>query len=390
MFPFVRKHPFDLPPAYAAIRADEGICPVRLTFDDTKVWIVTRYEEACTVLGDARFSSDFERPGFPRRMTVRPPGPGTFIRMDPPDHTRLRRALTNEFKPKRVESLRPAIQQIVDSLIDGLTELRAPVDLVQMFALPLPSLVVCELLGVHYADRGFFHRCVRTIGMQDVSLEERTAVRERLSSYIDGLVSEREAEPKHDLLSRLAQHRADTGDLSREEVVGIATLLLIAGYETVANMIGIGLAVLLHNRDQLADLRADPGRMPAAVEELLRYQTVIQYGLRRAATADVHIGRTLIRADEGVIVLLDSANRDGSEFTDPDRFDIGRGVGHHLAFGFGVHQCVGQLLARLELEVAWSSLLRRLPGLRLAVPIDEVKFRHEMFVYGVHELPVTW
>jgi cytochrome P450 len=167
-------------------------------------------------------------------------------------------------------------------------------------------------------------------------------------------------------------------------------LLLIAGYETIANMIALGTVSLLHHRDQFEKLLADPSRLSQAIEEMLRYQTVIAFGLRRAVTADVEVGGQLIRKGEGVIVLLDAANRDGSAFPEPDRFDIERKVDHHLAFGFGLHACVGQLLARLELSVLWSTLLRRIPTMRLASTLEELPFRREAFVYGVHELPVTW
>lgn len=389
-FPMKRGCPLDLPPEYARLRKEAPVARARLAFDGTEVWIVTGYREACAVLEDPRFSSDGVRPGFPRPMTMKPPPPGTFIRMDPPDHTRLRIAIAAEFKPNRIENLRPAVQSIVDKLLDDITALTPPVDLVDKFALPLPSMVICELIGVPYADRDFFHERVRVIGLQGASRTRHGEVREELEAYLFSLAALREKEPEDDLLSRLITRHRQVGDITREEAVGIATLLLIAGYETLANMIALGTVVLLENPDRLEDLRREPAKLAGAIEELLRYQTVIMFGLRRVATEDLEIGETPIRAGDGVIVLLDAANRDEAEFPDGDRFNMCREANHHLAFGHGIHACIGQPLARLELEIAWATLLRRISTLQLAVPLAEIPFRDATFVYGVHKLPVKW
>lgn len=391
-YPMTRGCPLDLPPQYHELRAERPVAKVRIDFDGSEVWIVTKHELACSVLSDQRFSSDFSTPGFPRKLTPAPPIPGTFIRIDPPDHTRVRGALAAEFKPRRVEAMRPAIQEIADKLFDDLLAGPKPADLIEALALPFPSMVICELLGVPYADREFFHARIRVIGIQKKSLERHAEVRAELERYIEDLVGrrERETEATTDILGRLIARQRQVGDISRAEVVGIGTLLLIAGYETIANMIGLGTVALLHHREQFEQLVADPGKVSQAIEEMLRYQTVIAFGLRRAATADVEVGGQLIRKGEGVIVLLDAANRDADAFPEPDRFDIQRKVEHHLAFGFGLHACVGQLLARLELTVLWSTLLRRVPTMRLVPALTELPFRREAFVYGVNELPVTW
>lgn len=389
-FPMKRGCPLELPQEYARLRQESPVARVRLAFDGSEVWIVTGYREACAVLEDPRFSSDGVRAGFPRPMTMKPPPPGTFIRMDPPDHTRLRIAIAAEFKPNRIENLRASIQRTVDKLLDEITALTPPVDLVDKFALPLPAMVVCDLLGVPYADRDFFHERIRVIGLQSASRSRHGEVREELEAHLFALAAIKEKEPEDDLLSRLIARHRQVGDITREEAVGIATLLLIAGYETLANMIALGTVVLLENPDRLEELRRGPAKLAGAIEELLRYQTVIMFGLRRAATADVEIGGTLIRAGEGVIVLLDAANRDEAEFSDGDRFNMCREANHHLAFGHGIHACIGQPLARLELEIAWATLLRRIPTLQLAVPLAEIPFRNETFVYGVHKLPVKW
>ncbi|MEV6862103.1 cytochrome P450 [Streptosporangium subroseum] len=388
-YPMSRTCPLDPPSDYGRLRAEHPITRVRLDFDGSDVWLVTRHEDARAVLGDANFSSDFSTPGFPARLTSQPPGPGTFIRMDPPDHTRLRRLLVPEFTRRRMEALRPAIQRIVDELIDAMAGRTPPVDLVEALALPLPSQVITELLGVPYDDRDFFHETTRLMGDQNVDPERRLKVRNDLRDYLDRLVAVKEEQPADDLLSRLAQGRQEAG-VSREEIVGIATLLMVAGYETVANQIAVGTVALLQNPGELAGLQSGPERLAAAVEEVVRHQTVIDYGARRAATADVEVGGRLIRAGEGVVVVLASANRDEERFGDPDRLDLCRDASDHLSFGYGVHQCMGQLLARVQLQVVWETLFRRIPSLRLAVPVEKVPFRYDMFVYGVHELPVTW
>ncbi|GAA4092605.1 cytochrome P450 [Nonomuraea soli] len=388
-YPIARSRPLDPPPEYQLFRTGRPITRITLDFDDSVVWLVTRYEDARTILGDPRFSSDFSTPGFPARLTAQPPGPGTFIRMDPPDHSRLRRLLLPEFTRRRVQEMRPAIQRIADSLIDDMAGASPPVDLVESLALPLPSQVITELLGVPYEDREYFHFTTKTIGDQSVDPEERMKVRNDLKTYLDELVAGKEARPVDDMLSRLGQRREEAG-VSREEVVGIATLLMVAGYETIANQIGVGTLVLLEHPERVEELRRDPDKLPAAIEEIIRHQTVIDYGARRAATADVEVGGELIKAGEGVVVVLASANRDEEIFHDPDRLDFDREQRDHLSFGYGIHQCMGQLLARTQLEAAWSTLFRRIPGLRLAVPVEKVPFRHDMFVYGVHALPVTW
>jgi len=381
--------PLDPAAGFGRLREQQPISRHRLDFDGSVVWLVTRYDDARTVLGDPRFSSDFAKPGFPARLTSQPPGPGTFIRMDPPDHTRLRRLLVPELVRRRVDQLRPAIQRIVDELVDDLLDGPSPADLIERLALPLPSRVITELLGVPYADRAFFHETTKVMGDQNIGPERRLQVRNELKDYLDKLLAEKEAQPADDLLSRLARQRHEAR-VSREEVLGIATLLMVAGYETVANQIGVGTIALLENPGQLAAAKADPARISAVVEELVRHQTVIDYGARRVATEDIEVGGQLIRSGEGVVVSLASANRDAAVFAGADALDVGREQHDHLSFGYGPHQCVGQILARAQLEAAWSTLLRRVPTLRLAVPLDEVPFRFDMFVYGVHALPVAW
>lgn len=388
-YPMPRTCPLDPAADLGRLRAAQPVSRVRLDFDGSVVWLITRYEDAKTVLADPRFSSDFATPGFPARLTAQPPGPGTFIRMDPPDHTRLRRALIPELVRARVKELEPVIAGHVEQLTDRLLAGPTPTDLVEEFALPLPSQVITDLLGVPYQDREFFHQTTKVMGDVHVDGQTRMKVRNDLRAYLDELIAGKEAEQPDDLLGRMSRRRSEAG-LSREEVVGIATLLMVAGYETVANQIAVGTVALLAEPGRWAALAADPAKLPAAVEELVRHQTVTDYGARRAATEDVEVAGQLIRKGEGVLVSLAAANRDESVFPDPDRLDLDREFVDHLSFGFGLHQCVGQVLARAQLMAAWSTLLRRIPGLRLAVPVDDVPFRNDMFVYGVHALPVEW
>jgi cytochrome P450 len=385
--------PFDPPPALRALQAEAPLTRVRL-WDGSTPWLVTRYAEQRALLADPRISADTVRPhyphlGAPRRARAKQDQ--TFIGMDDPEHARLRRMVTAPFAIKRVEALRPAIQRIVDGLIDDMLAGTTPVDLVQAFALPVPSLVICELLGVPYADHEFFQANSAILINRGSTLDQLTGAQERLVGYLDELVGEKLADPGDDLLSDLAQ-RVKAGELSRHDAAAMARLLLVAGHETTANMIALGTLALLQRPDQLAALREsdDPTQIAAAVEELLRFLTIVHSGRRRVALQDIEIDGQTIRAGDGVVLANDIANRDESAFADPDRLDIHRDARHHVAFGFGVHQCLGQPLARVELQVVYGTLYRRIPTLRLAVDLDQVRFKHDGAVYGVYELPVTW
>lgn len=384
-----RECPLDPPPEFTQLRAS-----LRLPYVDMKnghkAWLVTRYEDVRAVLRDARFSANHDRPGFPQMGPVdRAVRPGTFAHMDPPDHTRLRRILAPEFMPKRVEALRPRIQQIVDELIDQLGNTAHHVDLVESLALPLPSRVICEMLGVPYKDHQFFQDHTRNLMSQATSGTASNSSFEELMSYLDRLVTLKAHEPGEDILSRLGD-RVHDGTITHREAVGMAILLLFAGHETTANMLGLVILALLKHPVQLAQLRADPSLISGTIEESLRYLTIIHTGIVRIATEDVTIGGQLIRAGEGLILALASANRDDGVFGDPDIFDIHRDASSHATFAYGIHMCIGAHLARAELQIAALSLIQRLPELRLAVPFDQVPFRHDMFIYGVHSLPVAW
>jgi len=386
--------PFDPPPALRALRAQAPVTRVRL-WDGSYPWLVTRYADQRALLADPRLSSDSRLPGFPHEnagMRARRRVGRTFVNMDDPEHARLRRMVTAPFMIKRVEALRPAIQRLVDDLIDQMLAGPHPVDLVQAFALPVPSLVIGHLLGVPYTDHGFFQRTSKVLINRNTSADVAGHAQETLTDYLDRLIADKLAHPADDLLSRLAVERVSTGELSQRELAVMASLLLIAGHETTANMIALGTLALLQHPDQLAELRASTDRVliSSTVEELLRYLTIVHSGRRRVALADIEIDQQVIRAGEGVILATESGDRDEQAFTDPDTLDLLRDARAHVAFGFGVHQCLGQPLARVELQVVYGTLFRRIPTLRLATDLTDIPFKNDAGVYGVYELPVTW
>jgi cytochrome P450 len=386
--------PFSPPSALLALQAQAPLGKVRL-WDGKTAWLVTRRDEQRALLGDPRISRDSARPDYPHSSVAgreRGTVGRSFIGMDDPEHARLRRMVTGRFAVKRVEALRPAIQRIVDDLIERMLARPKPVDLVQTFALPVPSLVICELLGVPYADHEFFQAVAATLVSRESSAEAARDANGKLLDYLERLIADKLANPGDDLLSELASGHVKTGELTGREAAGTGVLLLIAGHATTANMIALGTLALLEHPGQLSALRdaEDPKLVAGAVEELLRYLTIIHSGLRRVALAEIEVGDQTIRAGDGVIMAVDAGNRDEQAFADPERLDIQRDAGGHLAFGFGMHQCLGQPLARVELQVVYGTLYRRIPNLRLATDLEHVPFKHDEVIYGVDELPVTW
>ncbi|NBE54505.1 cytochrome P450 [Streptomyces sp. YC537] len=385
--------PFDPPRQITQARETRPVSPMRFP-DGHEGWLVTGYEAVRRLMADTRFSSrqdigvphvPYDTPGMPAPTEPSPQVPGLFIAMDPPDHTRLRRKLTGAFTVKRMKQLEGHITEIVERQLDEMAQLAPPVDLVKEFALPVPSLVICELLGVPYADRETFQRHSAKFLEKDVNLEEKMAAWTGLSTYLAELVVSKRADPGEDILSDLARDE----DLSVEELTGIGFLLLLAGHETTANMLALGTFALLEHPEQLAQLRAAPDLMPGAVEELMRYLSIADI-FYRYATEDIELGGETIPEGSTVVVSLLAANRDPLRFEDPDALDIHRTARGHVSFGHGVHQCLGQQLARIEMRAGFESLIRRFPTLRLDVPAAEVKVKSDMNIYGVHALPVTW
>ncbi|MFF5724111.1 cytochrome P450 [[Kitasatospora] papulosa] len=389
--PFHRDaSPLDPPTVYAGWRTEGPIRRIAQA-NGEPAWLVTRYDEMREVLGDPRMSSDVTRKGFP---SPRPEEPrqtvGNFTQMDQPEYGKVRRTLTRTFMVKNIDRMRPRITELTHQLLDDMERRPRPVDLHEHFARPLPSYLICELLGIPHADRGLFMANASTIG--DMQLDEGTAFSARtdIAEYMMQFVEEKERDPGDDLLSDLVVNRLRTGELTRREIAGMAALLVINGHESSASMIGLSAITLLRHPDQLQRFVTQPEVVPAAVDELLRFLSIVHVGLRRVATEDVKIGGVTVREGEGLILPIHVANRDPSAFDAPDELDIDRKSRHHLAFGHGLHKCIAQYLARVELQIALPALFQRFPGLRLAVPLDEVSFREENVVYSVNALPVTW
>jgi cytochrome P450 len=384
----MRRERFDPPAEIAAIRERSGLGRVTTPIGRA-AWLVTRYEDAREVLGDAARFSSAGLPVIP--VPGADPGQqraGHLLMLDPPEHTRLRRLLTGEFTVKRIRRLEPRIAEIVDEHLDAMAQAGPPADLVPDFALPVPSLVICELLGVPYADRAEFHR--RAAMQLDLTrpLEERGKVALEGRAYMSELVDRAFAAPGEDMLGMLVREHGE--DLTHDELVGVASLLLIAGHETTANMLAIGTLALLRHPEQAALVRDDPTAAAPAVEELMRFLSVVHTGVPRVATADTEVAGQAVAAGDVLVVSLPAADRDRALVEDPDRLDVGRAASHHVAFGHGVHHCLGAPLARMEMATAFPALLRRFPTLAPAIPFEQVDFRSASVVYGLRSLPVTW
>ncbi|MBP2328665.1 pentalenic acid synthase [Kibdelosporangium banguiense] len=387
-YPMARRCPFEPPEGHAGLRAEGPLTKVTL-FNGRTVWAVTGHAEARAVLADPSMSVDQANPAYPALV---PSLPGKlpfrmFVGMDDPEHAVHRRAVLPWFTVRRIQAMRPSIQAVADQLVDRLLAAGPPADLMTGYAMPLSSLVICEMLGVPYEDHHFFEE--RTLLRRSPDRAAAAQAVRELSDYLAELLAAKEADPGDDLLSSVVAQGRREDKLSWSDLVGISVVLLIAGHEPPANMIGLGTLALLEHPDQLAALRADPSLLPGAVDELLRYLSITDSSIR-FATVDRELAGQRIAADDGVLVLLPAANRDSAAFADPDRLDVTRTDIQHVAFGHGIHQCLGQSLARLELEIAFGTLLRRLPDLALAAPADTLPVRGATEVQGVAELPVTW
>ncbi|GAA3837137.1 cytochrome P450 [Sphaerisporangium flaviroseum] len=381
--------PFD--PPKELIQAREHGPISRYPFPDGhQGWLITGYDLLRSVLADSRFSS---RKEFMRHhptidfgeIEVPPAPPGEFLLMDEPQHGRYRKPLVGKFTVRRMRQLTERVEQITADHLDAMEKAGPPTDLVTAFAKPVPAIVICELLGVPYEDRGSFQEHIDKFLGGETSDEDMIAAYTATQQYLAELVAAKRANPADDVLSDLMD-----SDLTDEELRGMSLILLSAGFDTTANMLALGTFALLRNPEQLAALRADPGLTDKAVEELLRYLSVAKTFMR-TALEDVELDGHTIKAGTMVILSYNTANRDPERFADPHVLDLGRQDGGHLAFGHGIHQCLGQQLARVEMRVAFPALVNRFPTLRLAVPADEVPLRPETAdIYGVKSLPVTW
>ena len=382
--------PFDPP---IELRAQGGVRRVRI-WDGSSPWVITDYHQARDALSNDLLSIDPTYPGFPEKspsMAVTMGKERNFRNLDNPAHDIQRRMLAPYFTIKRLEARRPKVQQLVDELIDQMLTREKPVDFVEALALPLPALVICDLLGIPYDDRAYFTE-PSARSMSDDSLEDSAAAWDELFDYLARVVKRKLDQPGDDLISHLLNHHRQ-GDLTVDQVVDLSRLVLVGGHETTANMIALSTLFLLRHPELLAEFRdcTDPARLANGVEELLRILSIAHAGRRRVALDDIEIGGQTIRAGDGVIIANNVADRDPAVFPDPDSFVFDRKEARsHLAFGYGIHQCLGQNLSRIELQVVFPSLFGRLPTLELAIPFGEVNYKTSGSIYGVVDLPLTW
>jgi len=389
-FPQSRTCPYRPPTGYDPLRADRPLTRVTL-YDGSPAWLVTGHATARALLADQRLSSDRTRPGFPAtspRFVAFRNRTAALVGVDDPKHRTQRRMMIPGFTVKRATAMRPDIQRIVDGRLDAMIAGGGPADLVPAFALPVPSMVVCALLGVPYADHEFFEAQSRRL-LRGPTAEESQDARAQLDHYLGELIDRKQREPGEGLLDDLVREQLNEGALDRDELSALGLILLVAGHETTANMISLGTFTLLRHPERLAELRADPRLLPDVVEELMRSLSIVD-GLMRLAVEDIEVDGVTIRAGEGVLFSTAVVNRDEAVYTEPDALDWHRPARHHIAFGFGIHQCLGQNLARAELEIALRSLFDRLPTLRLAAPAEEIPFKPGDTIQGMLELPVTW
>lgn len=382
--------PFDPDPQYRILR-DKAPVSRASTPAGFDVWLVTRYEDARRVLGDGESFSNVDASsshlmGDKAQLGATPP-PGVLLRHDGDEHSRLRLRLAREFMVKRVASLEPFVRGVVADHLDALMGLDGPVDLYRAFGLPVPALVISELLGVAQEDREEFEQATSSQVDLRLSLEERQAAAIESAGFFARLVASKLENPGDDLISRLILEPTER-PMDAHELQGIALLLLAAGHDTTANMITLGAHALLEHPDQAAKLQ-DPKVLDTGVDELIRYLSIIHNGVLRKAVTDVVIGDVQIHAGDHVAVALESANRDPEFLAAADTLDLERRSAH-IGFGYGAHQCLGQHLARLELRIALPELFRRVRGLRVVTPKDEIPFKNDMVVYGIRELMVDW
>ncbi|MYW89917.1 cytochrome P450 [Amycolatopsis rubida] len=386
-YPFNEEAGLALNEAYTAARENAGMIRVQMPHGEA-AWLATRYADARLVLGDRRFSRALAQESDEPRMSEYR-RPGGILSMDPPDHTRLRTLVAKAFTARRVEELRPRVARLADDLIKELREHGQPADLVDLYALPIPVAVICELLGVPVADRPQFREWSdAALSTTRLTPEESERSREELRAYMAGLIAEHRAQPQDDLMTALIEARDVRDRLTELELVDLCVGILVAGHETTASQIPNFVYALLDQHEHWDRLCADPSLIPAAVEELLRFVPLgAGAGFARYATEDVEVGDVLVRQGEPVLVAIGAANRDRLRFATADQLVLDRGDNHHLGFGHGVHHCLGAPLARLELQEALRALTRELPGLRLA---GDIEWKTQMLVRGPRSMPIGW
>jgi len=394
---YSRDDPF---PLFAEVRRRGPVHRVTLA-DGHPAWVIVDYETARAALNDARFSKNMHAAFATGESVVAEglPGPALakhMLAVDPPDHTRLRRLVASAFTPRRVEALRPRVQQLVDDLLDDVASAGAdePVDLVSSFAFPLPFTVICELLGVDPSQRQTLGRDLVTLlspTPDDASWQRAKVASDAVIAMLAGLVDQKQANPQDDLVSALLRAQDESGSLDTQELLSTIFQLIVAGHDTTTSLIGNSVVALLLHPDQLAALQADESLIAPAIEELLRYDAPVPHATFRFAAEDVPCGDVTIPKGEQILVSLASANRDEVRYAEPDRLDLARGDQRHIAFGHGIHSCLGAPLARMEGRIAIRSLFARFPRLGLAVPPEELHWGHGdgLVLRGLSALPVV-
>jgi len=388
-WPAPRTRPLDPPSLLGELRREEPISKITL-WNGKQAWLVTRYADARTLLQDPRISADATDPSFPSMnpSQVMPTDRAGPARTGEPRHKQIRQMVSGQFTVKAVESWRPLSQRVAEQQVARLLAGGPPADLVSGYALPIPVAVISTMLGLPEDEAALVELHSQRIITRaaDSALPALGGFRE----YVDDLVTRRERAPGDDLIGRLVKEQRRCGALSHNELADLVLIMLVAGHTTTASMIALGTLSLLEDPARFRAIRDDPALAARAVEEFLRYHTVVVDGAPRVAKADVAVAGVLIRAGDAVVISLAAANRDERAFTCPDTLDLGRHPRPHLAFGWGGHRCLGQHLARMELQIAFTTLARAVPTLRLAVPVDELRFRSDTHLHGLYELPVRW
>lgn len=392
-YPFGEAEALEFDPTYSRLRDEEPLARIRMPYGE-EGWLATRYSDVRTVLSDPRFSrAAVVGADVPRAIPERIDRPDTIVNIDPPEHGRVRRLVASAFTARRAEALRPRVREVADELVDDMLAAGPPANLVEALAMPLPVVVICELLGVPLADRPLFRAGAdAALSTSKVPTEKRQAAMADLQRYIGSLVADRRTRPDgpgDDVLGALVAAREDDGDrLSEAELVSLGVAILVAGHETTMNMTSNMVLTLLSERSRWEALVADPEQVPNAVEEMLRITPLGRHaGLPRIATEDVELSGGTVHAGEAVLVSTVAANRDPEVFDDPEELHLDRASSNHVAFGFGPHHCLGASLARMELQTALTTLVSRVPSLDLA---GEVTWRETALVRGPERLPLRW
>jgi cytochrome P450 len=389
-----KANPF---PFYAQLRAEAPVFPVKLPTKQ-RAWLITRYDDVLNALKDERFAKDPRNAMTPEQLKKLPWVPSMFkplehnmLDLDSPDHTRLRALVHKAFTPRLIEQMRDQIQALTDELLDG-AELGGGMDLIADFALPLPLTMIGRILGVPAQDNQKFHRWTKTLISAGTNRNLLVLIPSIMSfmGYLKKLIKERHAHPKDDLVTALVQAKDGSDQLSEDEILAMIILLLVAGHETTVNLIGSGTLALLEHPDQLAKLRSEPSLIKTAIEELVRFVCPVEMATERYAREAITIAETTIPRGELVMAVIGSANRDPNYFDNPDSLDITRTNNKHLAFGHGPHYCLGASLARLEGQIAISSLVQRMPNLRLNIALDQLRWRGTFVLRGLEALPVSF